>query len=166
MLSTRTSAGAPVAVIEGLASVFGVRDLNGDTVRRGAFSGKLIPARPERVKMLYQHAADKPIGRWLVMRETATGLYVRGQIILDSPRAREIAHLIAGGALDGLSIGFRTRAARKIRGGRELTEIDLWEVSVVTFPMAPGARITAIHMPGTQEKTAELLREAAVKVTS
>ncbi|WP_229714602.1 HK97 family phage prohead protease [Aquisalinus luteolus] len=155
--------GGPVAVIEGYASIFGERDLNGDIVKRGAFAEKLIPGRLPAVKMLYQHAADQPIGRWLEMKETARGLYVRGEIILDSPRAREVATLVAGGALDGLSIGFRTRAARKIAGGRELTRLDLWEVSVVTFPMAPGARITRL-IPADAD-TADTIREATRQFT-
>ncbi|MBD0426283.1 HK97 family phage prohead protease [Aquisalinus flavus] len=157
-----------VAVIEGYASIFGERDLNGDIVKRGAFAEKLIPGRLPAVKMLYQHAADQPIGRWLEMKETARGLYVRGEIILDSPRAREVATLVAGGALDGLSIGFRTRAARKIAGGRELIRLDLWEVSVVTFPMAPGARITRLFSPDadTAPATATAIREATRQFTS
>ena len=156
-----------IAVIEGYASVFGVPDLNGDRVRRGAFTNILIPARRNRVKMLYQHAADRPIGYWREMRETAHGLFVRGEIILDSAHGQEVATLIEAGALDGLSIGFRTRAARKIKGGRELTLVDLWEISVVTFPMAPGARITRITMPPKPGgKTATLLRDAALQLAS
>lgn len=162
------------AIIEGYASIFGARDLKGDVVRRGAFSRslsggggqKLIPGAPSRVKMLYQHAADQPIGRWLEMRETMKGLYVRGEIILESPHARAVAALIAGGALDGLSIGFRTRAARKLPRGRELIDIDLWEVSVVTFPMAPGARITRIAAAQDAPPAAALIRDAARHLTA
>lgn len=151
------------AIIEGHAAIFGEPDLKGDRIRRGAFFQKLIPAPQSRVKMLYQHAADRPIGRWTEIRETARGLFVRGEIILASDEGREVATLIAAGALDGLSIGFRTKAGRKVKGGRELTAIDLWEISVVTFPMAPGARITRIAMPG---ETSRLLRDAALKIAS
>ncbi|MHA7873528.1 MAG: HK97 family phage prohead protease, partial [Hyphococcus sp.] len=101
-----------------------------------------------RVRMLYQHAAEAPIGRWTALAEDARGLFVRGEIILSSPRAREVYDLLAGGALDGLSIGYQTVKARKPRaGGRVILDLDLWEVSVVTFPMAPGARVTHVGAP-------------------
>lgn len=132
------------AVIEGYASVFGVPDLSGDVVRRGAFGG-LIPARVGRVRMLAQHAAEAPVGRWVRMEEDAHGLKVRGEVFTDTSAGRDLHRLLRGGALDGLSIGFKPVRARRTRTGREILEADLWEVSIVTFPMAPGARI---HLVG------------------
>lgn len=133
---------ALVADIEGYAAVFNTPDLNGDVVAPGAFSKSLRAAAP--VRMLYQHAAETPIGRWASMRQDGYGLFVKGEILLASPRAREVHALIEGGAIDGLSIGYQTRRAQKIKGGRRITEAELWEVSVVTFPMAPTARITRV----------------------
>lgn len=132
-----------VAEIEGYAAIFHERDLNGDIIAPRAFARSLGAARP--VRMLYQHAPEAPIGRWLDFAEDARGLRVRGEVLLSSPRAREVAALVAGGALDGLSIGYRTVRAEKGPGGaRRIVEADLWEVSIVTFPMAPAARITRI----------------------
>lgn len=136
------------AEIEGYAAVFGSTDLSGDRVVPGAFGSKLIPAAKAPVRMLYQHQAETPIGRWTEIREDARGLYVRGQLFLDTDQGREAHRLIAGGALDGLSIGFKTKKARAGREGRMLTSIDLWEISVVTFPMSPEARITRVSAAG------------------
>jgi len=127
--------------IEGWASIYDQPDLNNDVVAPGAFARSLAGARARSVKLLSQHAADAPIGRWLSFEERPRGLYAKGEIVLATTRARETAALIAGGLIDGLSIGFRTVRARRADGGRRILEADLWEVSVVTFPMAPAARI-------------------------
>lgn len=131
------------AIIEGYGAIFDVPDLSGDVIRPGAF-GKLIPALVGRVKMLAQHAAEAPVGRWVRMEEDARGLKVRGEIFTDTDAGRNLHRLLLGGALDGLSIGFKPVRSRRTRTGREITQADLWEVSVVTFPMAPGARITFV----------------------
>src|SRR5690606_25056252 len=98
------------------------------------------------VRMLYQHDPAEPLGTWLELREDARGLFVRGQLTPGVGRAREVRELMRSGALDGLSIGFRTVKARKDAGSglRRILEADLWEISVVTFPMLPGARIHSI----------------------
>ncbi|MEM8987912.1 MAG: HK97 family phage prohead protease [Pseudomonadota bacterium] len=135
-----------VVSIEGYASLFGEEDLNGDVVEPGAFSTSLKTRPAEAVKMLHHHTAEAPIGRWTDIYEDGWGLFVRGEILQSVPRGAETAALIEAGALDGLSIGFRTVRSRKAAGAavRRLIEIDLWEVSVVTFPMAPGARVTRL----------------------
>jgi HK97 family phage prohead protease len=92
--------------------------------------------------MLWQHDPAQPIGVWDVVREDGTGLYVKGRLLDSVARAREAAALIGAGAIDGLSIGYRTRKAEKdATGCRLLTELELWEVSLVTFPMLPSARV-------------------------
>lgn len=136
------------AEIEGYAARFGQRDLCGDSIAPGAFLRTLIPAPASPVRMLYQHQAETPIGCWTDIREDGRGLLVRGEIFLDTDQGRTAHRLIRGGALDGLSIGFRSKKARTTRNGRLLTEIDLWEVSIVTFPMSPGARIVRVSEPG------------------
>jgi HK97 family phage prohead protease len=131
---------------EGYASLFGVPDGAGDVVAPGAFAASLRRRPPEKVRMLYQHFAHEPLGVWETIREDARGLYVRGRLTLDVPRVRDVRELIADGALDGLSIGFRTVRARRDAktGHRLLTEIDLWEISIVTFPLLKGSGVTGI----------------------
>jgi len=129
---------------EGYASLFGVPDGGGDIVQRGAFAASLRRRPPEKVRMLYQHSAGEPLGIWQEIKEDARGLYVRGKLTLDVQRAREVAALFASGALNGLSIGFRTSRAAKRGGNRLLTEIELWEISVVTFPLLAGSSVTAV----------------------
>ncbi|MGJ0510415.1 MAG: HK97 family phage prohead protease [Methylocystis sp.] len=133
-------------VIEGYASLFGVADDGRDIVMAGAFTRSLARRGAKGVKMLWQHNAAEPIGVWTSIVEDAKGLKVSGRLDLSIARAREALSLIRGGAIDGLSIGFRVKNARtdKRSGLRRLLEIDLWEISVVTFPMQTLARISAV----------------------
>ncbi|MGY6703955.1 HK97 family phage prohead protease [Roseinatronobacter sp.] len=131
--------------IAGYASVFGLRDKGGDTVQRGAYAASLqrLAARGDHVRMLWQHDPAQPIGIWDQVLEDAHGLFVKGRLLPDVARAREALALVQAGALDGLSIGYRTvRAQALATGGRNLIELDLWEVSLVTFPMQTQARIS------------------------
>jgi HK97 family phage prohead protease len=93
--------------------------------------------------MLFQHDPAQPIGAWRVIREDGRGLYVEGMLSDGVARAREVRELMKARALDGLSIGFQTLRAKADpkTGVRRILEADLWEISVVTFPMLPGARI-------------------------
>ena len=133
-------------VVEGYASLFGKTDQGGDIVQKGAYAASLkrLAARGGRVKMLWQHDPGQPIGVWDEVREDAVGLWVKGRILPEVERGREVAALVQAGAIDGLSIGYRTvKAERDGKGQRLLSELELWEVSLVTFPMLPEARVAA-----------------------
>ena len=132
------------SVIEGYASLFGVTDQGGDSVLAGAFGASLkrLAAKGDKVRMLWQHDPTRPIGVWDEVREDGKGLWVKGRLLPDVAQAREAAALIKAGAIDGLSIGYRTvRAERDGKSRRQLVELDLWEVSLVTFPMLPEAKV-------------------------
>ncbi len=133
-------------VFEGYASLFGVADLGKDVVMPGAFSDSLRKRGVRDVRLLWQHDPATPIGRWLSIEEDRRGLRVQGKLNLAVERARDIHALMREGAVDGLSIGFRVERARAERptGLRRLERLDLWEISVVTFPMLPGARVEAV----------------------
>ena len=134
------------SLIEGYASLFGDADQGGDIVAKGAYAASLkrLAAEGRKVKMLWQHDPARPIGIWDVVREDAHGLYVKGRLLETVAKAREAAALIGAGAIDGLSIGYRTvKATKNDKGQRLLTELELWEVSLVTFPMLPSARVEA-----------------------
>lgn len=131
---------AEALAIEGYASLWGVADLNRDMTVSGCFEESLARRGAAGVKMLLQHEAE-PIGVWDELAEDERGLYVRGRIIDWSASARLCQALVRAGALDGLSIGFRAVTARKDGAVRVLSAVDLWEVSLVTFPMLPGARL-------------------------
>jgi HK97 family phage prohead protease len=134
---------------EGYASLFNREDLGHDIVLPGAFRDSLARRGPSGIKLLFQHNASEPIGIWDALAEDARGLFARGRLMLDIARAREIHALMRAGAIDGLSIGFRTVKARRDRAGvRRLEKIDLWEISVVTFPMQPEARVAAVKQLG------------------
>ncbi|KQZ63092.1 primosomal replication protein N [Rhizobium sp. Root149] len=130
----------------GYASVFGEVDLGKDVIERGAFLNCLVERGAKGVRMLYQHDPNEPIGAWETIREDSRGLYVEGKLAPGVARAREVHALMKTGALDGLSIGFRTIRARQDAktGVRRIPEADLWEISVVTFPMLPSARISNV----------------------
>ena len=129
----------------------------------GAFSGSIRKRGAGGVRMLFQHDPATPIGVWEEIREDARGLFVRGRLTTDVARAREVLALMRAGAIDGLSIGFRTVRGRTDAktGVRRLLEVDLWEISVVTFPAAPGARVGAVK--GIGRSLAKTIRHAAKK---
>jgi HK97 family phage prohead protease len=136
----------------GYASLFSQRDLGNDMVMPGAFVRSLSERGAAGVRMLFQHNPDEPIGVWTSIAEDARGLHVVGRLTRGAERGREVHELMRAGAIDGLSIGFKTVRASAGKGGlRRILEADLWEISVVTFPMQPGARIDAV-------KTASALR--------
>lgn len=133
-------------VISGYASLFGLTDQGNDVVDAGAYSASLGRGlqKNRTVKMLWQHDPTQPIGVWDEVREDAKGLWVKGRILTDVAKGREAAALIEAGAIDGLSIGYRTvKSSKDGAGKRHLSELELWEVSLVTFPMLPDARVGA-----------------------
>jgi HK97 family phage prohead protease len=138
----------------GYASVFGVQDQYRDVVATGAFSATLAEwSRKGRMPaLLWQHQTDQPIGVWTTMREDAKGLYVEGRLLKDEvEQAGEAYALLKAGAISGMSIGFCTVADEfdTKTGVRTLTQIDLWEVSLVTFPCLDVARVEAVKSADT-----------------
>ena len=147
-------------LIEGYASLFNCPDQSGDEVAPGAFAATLSRLG-SRVKLLWQHDAAKPIGVWESLREDGRGLQVRGRLIPEVQAGAEAIALLKAGALDGLSIGFRTvRAAKLPDGRRRLLEVALWEISLVTFPMLPEARVDPGSDPAELRSLAEALTAA------
>ena len=134
---------------EGYASLFDRPDLGNDIVLPGAFRDSLRQRGAAGIRMLFQHDPGQPIGVWEILREDAKGLFVRGRLLPDVARAREVLALMRAGAIDGLSIGFKAVRARRdrARGLRLIEKVDLWEISIVTFPMLPDARIAAVDRP-------------------
>lgn len=147
---------------EGYASLFDVTDLGGDVIVPGAFRDSLRSRGPRGIKMLFQHDPNEPIGVWDELTEDARGLFVRGRLTLEVARAREVLALMRAGALDGLSIGFKAvTAQRQARTGiRRLARVDLWEISVVTFPLLPQARVGQV-----KARPGRSLEEAIIAAT-
>lgn len=147
--------------VGGYASVFSEVDQNGDVVEPGAFAESLerLSAQGRSVKLLWQHDPTRPIGVWEEVAEDRRGLVVRGRLLTDLAQGADAATLLAAGAIDGLSIGYRTVRAEKSGGGRRLIELDLWEVSLVTFPMLPSARAYS-KAPDPEAELAQALSDA------
>lgn len=127
----------------GYAALFDTVDRGGDLIRRGAFARTL--AAGGAVPLLWQHSPERPIGRIEHIAEDGRGLRVIGRLTPAARHAAEAAALLRDGAVGGLSFGYRVRARQPRPGGRTLTDLDLVEVSLVTFPMQPGARVHAVH---------------------
>ena len=133
-------------LVEGYASLFGEVDQARDMVMPGAFAQTLRNRGLRRIPMLFQHDPAEPVGIWLELREDFRGLLARGRLIPDVQRGKELLALLRAGAIDGLSIGYRTQKARidpKSRV-RKLHQVDLWEISIVTFPLLTSARVHAV----------------------
>lgn len=129
-------------IITGYAAVFNQTDLGHDQILPGAFVATFANRSVRNVRMLYLHDPAVVIGQWLEMREDKTGLWVRGDVDTSSLFSDTVAPMIRNGRTAGLSIGFKAvRFARLADGIRQLSEIDLWEVSVTPMPLHPQARI-------------------------
>lgn len=126
----------------GYAAVFDRPDRGGDVVRAGAFARSLKRGAGS-VPLLWQHETGRPIGRIDYLREDSRGLRVIARLS-ESAAGREAAALLKEGAVSGLSFGYRVRAAQGA-APRELIDLDLVEVSVVTLPMQPKARVHALE---------------------
>jgi HK97 family phage prohead protease len=138
----------PHGVITGYASVFNIKDRQGDIVPRGAFAATLIEHKSAHrlPPMLWMHDPRRPCGSWLMMAEDAIGLRVRGQLALGTQLGREALALVKQGAVTGLSIGYRIRHSRfdTAQQARILQSVELDEVSLVTLPANPAAQVSAV----------------------
>ena len=136
-------------IFTGYGSIFGNEDQGNDIVKKGAFSKSLTRRPPSKVKMLFQHKTDEPIGIFTDIYEDNKGLFVKGQLAMGTQKGREAYELLKMGALDGMSIGFKADPDKQgynenKRGVRTLKEVDLMEISLVTFPMNESALIETV----------------------
>ena len=150
--------------VTGLAWPFGTADRVGDMIEKGAFG------TAARVPMLFAHDPRDPVGVWDTIEETSDGLEVKGRLLVDDvPRAREVRALLQSGAITGLSIGFSPKKSfTRKGGGRTIQALDLAEISLVTVPCHPGARVrtakaasAAIAMAEAINRLAEAFKQKA-----
>ena len=161
------SVGPGTGVFTGYASLFNKRDGAGDIVMPGAFAESLKKRGVENIRMLFQHDPSEPIGTWVDINETDRGLFVRGRLDRNVQRGRELYSLLESGGLDGLSIGFKTVVARQDRATktRRIYTIDLWEISLVTFPMLEGARVSTVKSRAWAKADSLFVKPEALNVT-
>lgn len=131
---------------EGYASTYGNVDKGGDIVKAGCFDESLRKRPANKVKMLWQHNTDRPIGVWTQFSSDSKGLYARGKLLLNTVDGKNAYEFLTAGAVDGLSIGFRTQDYEYDTENyvRTIIKADLMEVSVVTFPMNEDATVSAV----------------------
>lgn len=143
----------------GYASVFGIVDQGMDVVEMGAFAKSLHKRKP---KMLWQHDAKQVIGVWDEVKEDERGLFVKGRLLKEIQQGKEAMSLLSSGAIDSMSIGFRTIEATFEGEGsvRKLLEVELFEISLVTFPMLPDALVTDVKSIKTIRDFEKSLRDA------
>lgn len=148
--------------ITGIAWPFGSADRVGDMIQKGAFSGTSAP-----IPMLFGHDPNDVVGVWEAVQEDDEGLQVKGRLLVDDlQRAREVRALVMSGAISGLSIGFSTKKANSRRGGgRTITALDLVEISLVSVPAHPGARVRGKKAAATAIALAEAINRAAAALS-
>lgn len=152
--------GAEEGVVSGYGSIYGVEDLGGDVVVRGAFKASLAARMP---KMLWQHDSGQVIGVWSTVEDSEVGLKLVGKLALTTQKGREVYDLLKMGALDGLSIGYRTVDSEWAGEVRRIKAAELYEVSLVTFPMNTLARVDAVKATEmTEREMEETLRDAGL----
>ena len=149
-------------VIAGMAWPFATADRVGDMIEPGAFKGMKLP-----IPMLFGHDMGDPIGTWDTATEKSDGLHITGKMLIaDVARAREVHALVKAGAVKGISIGFLTKkAVMRPGGGRTIKSLDLFEVSLVTVPMHPGARVTSAKSATQALRLIEAINRATAQLT-
>lgn len=133
----------------GYGSVFGVKDSYSDIVIKGAFEKSLLRWKDQGnlPALLWQHKMDEPIGIYTKMEEDENGLYVEGRLLIeDDPLAKRAHSHLKAGSISGLSIGYALQdyEMNDQKDAFILKEIDLWEVSLVTFPANDQARVETV----------------------
>ena len=135
---------------EGYASVFNNKDLGNDVIKQGAFAESIKGKRARSIKLLYQHKTDEPIGVVDSLEEDSKGLKIKGRLAMGTQKGREVYELMKMGALDSMSIGYKLSPDGykydDKRKKRVIKQVDLMEVSMVTFPMNPKAKITKVKL--------------------
>jgi HK97 family phage prohead protease len=131
---------------EGYAATFNNVDQGGDVCVPGCFSESLSKRPAAKVKMLMYHDTRRPVGVWTSMQEDSRGLKVSGKLLLTTQDGREAYELLRAGAIDAMSIGYRTLEDQidRTTGVRKLLKVDLPEVSLVTFPMNDKATVNGV----------------------
>lgn len=151
--------------IEGLAAGYGNMDSHGEIFAPGTFSKSIAAfgAAGRSPAMLLHHDVKRPVGRWDAFTESRAGMSVRGALTLDAADGREAYALLKGGALGGLSVGFRTIRANEAKDGTTIiTEAELFEVSLVSVPSNPITKISGVKAVGDVRELESLLREAGM----
>lgn len=151
-------------VFTGYASVFGELDQQNDIVAAGAFQRSLTQWKQKggAPALLWMHDPTQPIGLWLSIAEDQNGLAVEGRLALRTQKGAEAYELLKMGAITGLSIGYRVVSSRvdSARKAKILTDVDLFEISLVTFPANEKARVDDVKSPRASAADQALLREA------
>lgn len=154
--------------ISGYGAIYGNVDQGGDVLAMDAFKGCLakIAAGGPRPKMLWQHDPSRPIGVWDTISSDSRGLFLQGRVLSDVAKGRETLALLRAKAIDGLSIGYKTIEQEYQETGRgtvrHIKEAELWETSVVTFPMNREATVTDVKQLGSPREVEQILRKAGV----
>jgi hypothetical protein len=150
--------------IEGYGSVFDVKDSYDDIIKPGAYAETLAAHKAAGTMpvMLFQHDSSQPIGVWTEMVEDAKGLRVKGQLLLTTAKGREVYELLKAKAINGMSIGFVAKSWSYDQELRILTAIDLWELSIVTFPANQKATVTGVMKLGEERREAAQSTEKAL----
>lgn len=147
---------------EGYASVFGIEDLDGDIINKGAFDDSITKAANGKMpKMLWQHNPSIIIGKFTDIKQDEKGLFIKGKLITEVEKGREAHILMKEQVLDAMSVGFNiTEGINRKGGGIEIKKLDLWEISIVTWGANPEALISNVKSITTTRNFERFLRDS------
>jgi len=153
---------ADTGEITATAWVYDTPDRVGDVIEKGAFAGVKLP-----LPMLFGHDLNDPIGIWSEVIETKKGIEIKGKLLIDTvARAREVLSLVVSGAVTGTSVGFRSKKSIPLpKGGRKILSGELMEISLVTIPCHPGARVTSAKSAVQALRIAEAINRASAALS-
>lgn len=148
-------------IINGYASIFDFKDHHGDVVKKGAFAKTLDTKKS--IKFLWQHDQSSPIGKINKIYEDSKGLYIEASITNGTSKGKEAIDLVKKGIINGLSIGFNIIQSHMLTNGvREITEIDLWEVSLVTFPANGKSELIEVNENISDESNSDPIKSTQI----
>ena len=153
-------------VFFGYASVFNIVDKQNDLILPGAFKENL---NRNKIKLLWQHNPGEPIGSIIDICENDVGLYITAHLLLGIQKAKEAYLMLKTGVINGLSIGYipiEYDVDHK-SGARVLKQVELWEVSLVTFPANLAAQVINVkNQNNEQEMLARVIEKANAVLTN
>ena len=134
-------------IVKGYASVFNNEDSDKDVIQKGAFKRSIKALGPDgadRIKLLAQHKLDRPIGKMVVLKEDSNGLYMEAKF--GTHRDGDDYYKMAKeGIINEFSVGFQAvQKEANDNGGNNISEIKLWEVSMVTIAANDEAVVTDV----------------------
>ncbi len=149
--------------LKGYASIFNIKDADGDIILPGAFDNTQIETCD--IQLLLYHDFHKQIGKITLIQEDERGLYIECKLNLGTHYGKMAYDLVKGGVIDGLSIGFDIIKYKKEGALRYIEELRLVEISIVSLPSNPKAKIFYVKSASGVEKVNDIMHDLKAIIT-